>query len=847
MMSVFGRSRIRARWVQGAVLGGVSLVALALLLPLWLEVTDRLDQMRSARRDNVIWTITQLEVEYLELEKATMRLDPVTAEGLPELRRRFNVFYSRLGTLQQSPIYRSAIVEAGEATNLDAVFDRVNLLLPLLDGPDRDLMAARDDLLVQLGDLRVPIRRVVANANFVLTSRIEAAREEAARLVGRLGFASLLLFGGLFGLATLFLRLYITYKRRAKENLLTSQRLSTVIATSPDAIIVTDDDGRIRDFNPAAEALLAYARARALGMELSTLIRPETARTADLPSRAQNFFRRSMTGIKQDGQTVPLEVSQGATSLGQQRVYVYFLRDITERLLAEEALRRSRDKALAGERAKAHFLAVMSHEMRTPLNGILGVVELLRDSVISPKDRHYLSLLENSGQVLLGHVNEVLDITEIEARGIRLTIAPLNLDALLEEVVETLRPAAEAKGNRIALTRAPEPLGRVMGDLMRLRQIVANLLSNAIKFTKDGQIEVSVSLRESVAGVALEIQVSDTGIGIDEAQQPEVFDDFVRLGRGRNSQVEGTGLGLGIVRRLVSAMGGRIGVDSIKGEGSLFWVTLNLPRARATEITPEPPLHDHDPVGPDDRPLDVLLVEDNPTNRFVLREMLEQAGHRVVEAQNGQIGADIARDQAFDVILMDINMPMMGGVEATRLIRASGACQQTRIVALTAHVLDQDTQLYREVGIDRVISKPISRRLIAQVLRGESQELAPVRVNKTLDAVVLDQLSRSLTPARAAQVVMEVIAEGDQFDAALDDATTIPVEDLLHRVHVFAGSCAMIGAVRLRNTLARLEETLRQQPHEDLRPWVAPLHVLWRETRLELLSHTQAQAGPIQA
>ena len=825
-------TRFRVRKLQTLFLVALGVFSLSLLVPLWLIVTNRLDAMQTARRDNVIWTITQLEVEYLELEKAILELQVHGPETLPNLHRRFNVFYSRIGTLRQSPLYHTAIVEAGEAANLELIFVRLERLLPLMDGDDVDLVDQVDILQAQIATLHVPIRRIVANGNFVLVTRIEAARTEAADLVQRLGVASLVLFGSLFGLAALYARLFAIYKHRAKENLQIWQRLSTVIATSPDGIIVADSGGAILDFNEAAEVLLDTERTHAIGLGIADFVQDADGEIITLPERGMNFFRRRMSGTRRDGLRIPLEVSQGVTSLEKRRVYVYFLRDITERLKAEAALHASLEQARAGERAKTHFLAVMSHEMRTPLNGILGVVDLMRDSVTTEKNRHYLALLEKSGQVLLEHVNEVLDITVIEAQGITLGTAPFQMDALLQEVISSFTPVAEARGNRLVLSCAPETLGHFQGDAMRLRQIIANLLSNAIKFTKNGQIDLMVSTCPVQGGREIEIQVADTGVGIDEENQAHVFDDFVRLEHGRATQIEGTGLGLGIVRRIVTAMGGQIGVDSIKGEGSLFWVRFVLPEARviAPLAVVEDRAAENSPLGP----LDILMVEDNPTNRFVLREMLEQDGHFVTEAENGKIGADIAREQRFDTILMDINMPVMGGVEATRLIRREGASKDVRIIALTAHVLDQDTQLYLDVGVDAVVSKPISRRNIRRVLRGQVARTESGMPSRTLDLVVLRQLGKNLPAERMKHLLNGVLEEGDTYIQGFDSLSTLTQEEVLDMTHSLAGACSMIGAVRLRNTLFRFEETLRRQQNVDLFPWVAPLRALWHETRVEL-------------
>jgi PAS domain S-box-containing protein len=828
------QQQLKARWVQGGLMALAGLVSLGLLIPIWLQVTERLEKMQVSRRDNVGWTIAQLEVEFLELEKASQQLQIEGAPALPELHRRFNVFYSRVGTLTQSPLYRSAITESGEIIALERVSQGLNALLPLMDGEDAELLRRRAELQTSLADLRSETRRVVTNASYVLMTATETNRRETAQLVMNLGIVSLILFGSLFGLAVLFSRLYLIYKRRAKENLLTTQRLATVIETSPDAIVVVNPDGLVLEFNSAASQLLGYSSAQALGMDFSTMLTEENSQRAQLPIKGDTVFRQRMFGRTQSGQTLPLEVSQGATSLEQRPVYVYFLRDISERLRAETALKASLDKAVAGEQARAHFLAVMSHEMRTPLNGILGVVDLMKDRLSGQKNRHYLELLERSGKVLLEHVNEVLDLTEIEARGISLNNAPFNLDAMLDEVSASMRPTAEAKGNRLTLSKSPADLGYFEGDTMRLRQIIANLLSNAVKFTHNGQIELVASLHMTGARATLELQVIDTGIGIDAAQQAQVFDDFVRAQSDENAQIEGTGLGLGIVRRIVSVMGGELGVESVAGEGSLFWVHLPLvPVEQVAQFVPEA----LETATAETRSLSILIVEDNPTNRFVLKEMLEQDGHIVIQAENGRIGVDAARDQGFDLILMDINMPVMGGVEATREIRSGGANQDTRIVALTAHVLDQDAQLYREVGMDAVVSKPISRRNIRSVLTGQGGEQRHQQRNTTLDRTVLDQLVSSMPADRVHLVGEGAIGEGDAFVENLERAGGLDTDEVLTAVHNLSGTAAMIGATRLRNSLTQLETKLRQQGTVEWGMWTDALRILWAETRDALVEY----------
>jgi PAS domain S-box-containing protein len=824
----------KALWVQGGLLSLAAALSLALLIPLWLEVTGKLEQMQVARRDSVVWTITQLEVEFMELEKAALRLEYTGAAALPDLTRRFNVFYSRIKTLMQSPLYRRAIREAQELDRLERVQSKLDALVPLIDGPPQALLAQRQDLRKRIEALHGDTRRIVTNGNFVLTANTEEARQVAAHLVQRLGLIALMLFGSLFGLAFMFSRLYLIHKRRARENLLTTQRLITVIETSPDAIVVTNTDGVILDFNTAAAQLLGYLPEQARGLDLSVMLQQETGAPAALPMASRSVFRKRMNGRMQSGQPLPLEVSQGATSMGERPIYVYFLRDISDRLAAEEALQSSLDKAVAGERAKAHFLAVMSHEMRTPLNGILGVVELLRSRIVDAKNRHYLSLLERSGKVLLDHVNEVLDLTEIEARGVSLKEAPFDMDRLLRDVVASMRPAAAARGNTLTLTAVPVKLGWFNGDIMRMQQVLVNLLSNAVKFTDNGQIELLISAEPTKAGTQLEIQVIDTGIGIAAESQEKVFDDFVRDRSDWEGQIEGSGLGLGIVRRIISVMQGEIGVESVQGEGSLFWVRLTLPPVEPKGLS-EP----EQPIQAESAPafMEILIVEDNATNRFVLREMLEQDGHVVIEAENGQIGVDQARNRPFDVILMDINMPVMGGVEATRQIRTSSKNTKTRIVALTAHVLDQDARLYHEVGLDAVVAKPINRSSLRAILSGQGHVTEAPHDNQNLDRSVLNQLSEKLTDDRLHLFLEGTIAEGDAFIDRLPDMPHLARDEIIRQVHTLSGTAAMIGATRLRSTLTRLETKLREAHNIDFRVWLETLRVLWVDTRVELVEY----------
>lgn len=399
---------------------------------------------------------------------------------------------------------------------------------------------------------------------------------------------------------------------------------------------------------------------------------------------------------------------------------------------AQAELRVARDAALAGERAKASFVAVMSHEMRTPLNGIIASLEILRDEVTAPQQAEFLGLAHSSALQLMHQINDVLDISRIEAGRVDVATEPFDLGAFLEEVSAALRPLSGARGNRLVLDCHPLLPARVSGDSFRLRQILQNFLSNAIKFTENGTI--TLGARPAPAGPdaaeGIEFDVVDTGRGIAAADLTRVFEDFVMLDPTYSREVGGSGLGLSICRRLAGAMGGEIGADSTPGLGSRFWVRLPLaaaPAARAVATPAAPPAPVADPAAPCGG-LRLLVVDDTAVNRTVVARMLEQEGHVAVLADGGRAAVALARAQRFDAILMDISMPEMDGMTAAGLIRAGGASSAVPIFALTAHAMPEELARFAAAGLETTLLKPVRRpALRAAMARVAAGRPVPLR------------------------------------------------------------------------------------------------------------------------
>ncbi len=470
------------------------------------------------------------------------------------------------------------------------------------------------------------------------------------------------------------------------------------------------------EYNDAAVRIFGYSRAEALGQDLATLILPEHLREAHI-NETRQFWETGdsrlvdkglvkLAGVSKDGRIFPVEMSIARAQTDQRPTLVYFIRDISSRIAAEQELVDARDRALKGEKAKAEVLAVMSHEMRTPLNGILGSLELLTETRMTPRQQKFIEAMRKSGQMLLDRVNTVLEISRFDAGQIESARKVFDPLALVRGIADTFGSQARARRNRLKVAVVGSGMTPCLGDPTMIEQVLVNLIGNANKFTENGLIEVEIERLSG--GDQVELRVIDTGIGIDEKDLARVFDDFVTLDASYGRKVEGTGLGLGITRRLVQAMQGTMGVESQPGAGSVFWVRLPLPVAPAVLATSGQP--ELQPVRTTRLNLSVLVIEDNAINRLVAREMLESLNCQVTEARDGTDGLAIAASFRFDVILMDISMPRLDGVEAARRIRqGNGPNAATPIIALTAHALAEDLDRFRAAGMTDALVKPVAR------------------------------------------------------------------------------------------------------------------------------------------
>lgn len=839
------------------VISGVIAALLVVIMTLIFNIRNLLSTLERTGLDNSQWVTVQTEVEVLNLARAiaTARIQPAPQTAAqPDLLRWFNVLVSRVALLTEGPLYEDFFAIDKNARNLGQLQDFITAWVPVVDGPPAALNAALPRMQAEVAAL-IPVARglsVAALQEFHAST--DSTRAGLDRALTRLALITVTGVVLLVVLVTLLMRASVSARDQGRENRLTGARLQVVIATSPDAIVVTNRGGWVLEFNPAAEAMFGFTRDQMLGREATRILFAPEHRAPyrevlvdALADVAVSGARRlELEGLRADGSRFALEVSFAIRDLTQDGMIVAFLRDISSSKAAEAVVRDALAKARMGESAKARFIAVMSHEMRTPLNGLLGSMGLLRDTGLSADQTEMLRVMEVSGEALLDHVNAVLDLTMAEAGVPRPAHQPFDLDRLIADCLASQAGLARNAGTTLAHMPLGGAIGLVQGDAGFVRQVLLNLIGNAVKFTAQGTITVESERLPPGGGSddsgLVEVRVIDTGIGIAAADLDRVFQDFETTSTTGGFQGGGSGLGLGIARHLVAAMHGEIGAESEPGGGSVFWLRLPLPPVgSATPLAPPgivTTATTHTP--PPATTLTILIIEDNQINRFVLRRHLEAAGHSVTEAVDGREGVALADRHAFDLVVTDMAMPHIDGIAAARLIRTGGgASAQARIVLLTAYPHPAPQASLDAAGIEACLIKPVSRTTLLAQVQGQPQPAAPQgSTAPVLDPSTLNEMQTALGADVVAGLVARLLADGD---ATLAAAPVAP--DRCHMLHQMAGGCALFGAAQMHRALIEAEQALHTAPSDQVTIILAGLAPVWAQTRAALSRYAAPSAA----
>lgn len=817
---------MNGRW-PFVLFAGLLLASLLLVGGLGRTVFTDLRVLSTAQNDDVSWRMSQLEVELLRLQMAAQSAATEASLPLSDVRKRFDILYSRVSNVRQSAFFRPISQEETVARSTADATAFLERTVPLIDGADEALRAYLPTLLSDIDALRPKMRALALAGVDHFTTQETAGRNRLSVTLQRLAYGLTALIAVLFLALASLIQLFRLGQRASQKSEQARARFEAAVSSSLDAVLVVDRRGHIVEFNGAAETVFGYARKDVLGLDMADVIVPEDLRAAHraglkrfLKTGTKKVIgagRLRLQGLRANGEVFPVELSISLSEASGETVFVSFLRDITSELKAEEDLKDALEKAQVGEQAKSNLLTVMSHEMRTPLNGILGSLELMDQSNLSDAQRRYLASIGISGELLLSHVNDVLDLSALTSEAAAPKPAPFNLRALVQDVVDSLQSNASQHANMLTVDFLTEDLQDVRGDRSSLQRCMVNLVGNALKFTRDGS--VSIEIERLASGDVVEFRVADTGVGIAPENLSRIFEEFVTIDTAFDRENSGTGLGLAITKRLIERNGGELEADSLLGEGSLF--TFRLPLPITMELMGLPTNPDRQSLPELPAGFRALVVDDNDINREILSHIVRDLGGKTQAASNGFEAIEICEAADFDVLLLDISMPGIDGLETLKRIRKGASPNvATPAIAVTAHAAPSDHEAILSQDFQTLILKPVRRAEIQAALadvfgvQGSGAEFTEA----THDA---PEFLKQFGLERYTEAVRETQGEISQFLTGKQASHPLTKAER-EEAHRLSGSAAVLGWMDLWSAL----QAVQNAPDDH---WGEHLHHLQSE------------------
>ncbi len=630
--------------------------------------------------------------------------------------------------------------------------------------------------------------------------------------------------------------------------------------SAPISIVITDIDGKVIFANEYFLKKSGYGFEELMQKSASDILFDEDGNAVSIGLKKLKLGRSHKSEVKCRGKKGFFWTSLIASPIFDETGKVIKIltlgRDITDRKKVEEELREAKEKAEDILRNKSEFLAVMSHEIRTPMNGIMGMLQVLSETQLSPEQRSYLETVIRSSEILTEILNDVLDLSKIEADSMRLENITYYLDDVINSVSDLMQAKAKQKGLDIEVIVGGENNHFVVGDPVRIKQILNNLISNAIKFTDNGRISIRAFLAKDTVtsnaeklGLNLHIDVVDTGIGMSAEAQAKVFDAFVQADDSIARKYGGSGLGLSITKNLVSLMGGTIGLESEEGRGTRFWFDIPIRQANIEEVTEY--RKNKEAKGEQvisATKLKVLLAEDNSINAQVITLMLEQYGHNVSVAIDGDDAILKASEKAYDMIVMDVRMPIKDGFSAANHIRDNdGPNQETPIIVMTADVLDGElSRKCKQAGVDGFLSKPVAmEEMQGEINKCYSKKIGVKTVehkniyqsssDKYLAVDILEATEVALGIASVKSLVADFMPYADDYINRMHKfVLNEDWENLRIISHSFKSTSSYLGFCKLSDASKLIEKSCVDKKFNVARKEVAELFPIYERTISEL-------------